>query len=354
MVRGNLTEGISFNNVLGEVTYSDLSSNGFTGLSVTDADVNITNSHLSGNGRFEVDNNGSASVVARKNDWGTGTTPDPARIYDSLDEEGIGTVITGEPQTFSLAFPGTGVPSEPYSGNLLIVGDVPTPRGKPVTLKQGARVWFSPVEPDSLFDLCSDHPSFPSSELIVGDRFFVNGTADNPVIFTGLEQRAEDRSSWGAVNLVGSNGTVIRSAVFQGAATGLHAREAKKVRITQTLFHDNEVGLRFSRSDMVVEGNVFRSNGAGLRFHDFGGLITKNRFHGNDTAIFVTDNPKNVTIRDNSFSHSEEYNIKLGIHVTEDVTVEGGVLEVPGDKDIGDLIFDKKDDGDLGRVIILP
>ena len=104
----------------------------------------------------------------------------------------------------------------------------------------------------------------------------------------------------------------------------------------------------------TIKNNTFQWNRTGLRFHEFGGLVTKNRFHGNDTAIFVTDNPENVTIRDNSFSRNQEYNIKLGIHVTEDVEVQGGDFGIPTGRTVGDMVFDKEDDGDLGKIILIP
>ncbi|MDT8394861.1 MAG: right-handed parallel beta-helix repeat-containing protein [bacterium] len=354
MVRGNLTEGLSFNSVDGRVIYSDLSQNGFTGLSVTDAPVRVEMSRLAGNGRFDVDNNGSTGIDASGCDWGVGGPPDPARIYDGQDEEGIGSVITDEPLTFSLAFPGTGVPTGPYAGRLLIAGDVPTPTDKPVSLRHGARIWFSPVEADSLFDLCSDHPGFPSSELIVSGRIDAVGTANEPIHFSQAGLASVEGVKWGSVNLLNGKGGRFENCVFTNASTGIHAREAGDVVVRDCAFERNDVGLRFSSTNMSVRGNAFRYNDAGLRFHEFGGTVEGNTFEGNNTAIFVTDNPENVALKNNTFSESRDYHVKLGIHVTEDVEVEGGAFDLPKGKVLGDVIFDKEDDGDLGRVVIVP
>jgi hypothetical protein len=350
MVRGNLTEGLSFNNVEGRVIYSDLSENGFTGLSVTDADLNVSYSRLSGNGRFEVDNNGSTEVIARYNDWGTRSEPEKEKIYDGLDEEGIGRVHTGYPANFTLAFPGMDVPTSIFDRNLIIIGDVMTTEPGELLIVGASKVLFSGIPTDSLFDLCSDHPSFPSSELIVRGTFRIAGSADEPISFTPLEPA----KTWGALNLTGAKGGDIRFAVFKNAATGIHAREAGRVSISNSLFEDNEVGMRFSRSDVTVEDNIFQRNRTGLRFHDFGGTVKGNAFENNNTAVFVTDNPVDVTLRDNVFKNSSNYHVKLGIHVTEDVIVEGGKFQVPAGKVIEDLVFDKEDDGDLGAVIIIP
>ncbi|MCK5351953.1 hypothetical protein KAJ77_05210, partial [bacterium] len=69
---------------------------------------------------------------------------------------------------------------------------------------------------------------------------------------------------------------------------------------------------------------------------------------------FVTDNPEKVTLTDNTFRASRDYHVKLGIHVTEDVEILGGKFELPGGKTVGDMVFDREDDEELGRVILLP
>ena len=112
--------------------------------------------------------------------------------------------------------------------------------------------------------------------------------------------------------------------------------------------------MRFSRSDVTVKDNTFQRNRTGLRFHDFGGTVEGNTFVRNDTAIFVTDNPVDVTLMNNVFRKSSNYHVKLGIHVTEDVEVRGGEFQVPAGKTVGELLFDKEDDGDLGKVILIP
>ena len=359
---GNLTEGLSFNNVKGSIRESSLSDNGFTGLSVSDAEVTAYGNRLTGNGRFAIDNNGSTTVDARENDWGTGSKPSPDAIYDAEDEEGIGPVLTDDPRPFALAFPGMPIPSLTPDSSLLIIGDVITQAGKTVTIPPGSSVFFSEVPTDSLFDLRSDHPSFPSSELHVMGEFVAAGTPEKPITFSPARRtlfelttdNGPGRAQWGSINLTGGQGALFDNCYIFRASTGIHAREAGRVEVKNTVFTSNLVGLRFSRTDMNVHDNVFELNNAGLRFHEFGGLVERNLFDANATAIFVTDNPENVRIVDNKFINSWDYNVKLGINVTDDVVIESGVFEVPVGKVVDDLVFDKKDDPDLGRVIVTP
>jgi hypothetical protein len=362
VVSGNLTEGVSFNNVTASVHESSLTGNGFTGLSVTDAKVTASGNRIAGNGRFEVDNNGSTVVDARGNDWGFGSVPDPKMIYDGQDEGGIGEVLTADPVSFSVLFPGMDPPSDKTGGEILIVGDVISPPDRTLSLTPGASVLFSEVPKDSLFDLCSDHPSFPSSEIHVMGRLEAIGTGDKPVTFAPLRRTTTKpdpgagpgRAQWGAVNLAGGEGGIFENCHIFGAATGIHARESGEVVVRKSVFTSNLVGFRFSRSHVEVTNSVFEFNDSGMRFHENGGLISGNFFDSNATGIFVTGNPESVTLKDNTFRNSRDYHIKLGIHVTEDVEVEGGQLEVPEGKDIGDMVFDQEDDGELGRVIFLP
>jgi hypothetical protein len=365
LVTASLTEGLSLNEVNARIKQSDLSGNGLTGLSVTDASVVVRSSRLAENGRFAVDNNGSTEIDARGNDWGTGTGPLPEDIYDGTDEEGIGKILTDGPGVFNLVFPGMPLPAGSIQGSLVVVGDVTFPSDRTLNILPGTQVAFAPIPPDSLFDLCSDHPSFPSSELIVTGRLNAEGTGDEPVTFTPTRpakpivrttDEIPDNSGtlWGAINLTGSKGGTLRNCIISGASTGVHAREADKFEIQGCLLEDNQVGLRFSRSDVSIRNNTFRNNVAGLRFHDFGGTVKDNQFIHNATAIFVTDNPEKVVLKDNTFKGSIDYHIKLGIHVTEDITLEGGIFEIPDGMEAGDLVFDKEDDEDLGKVILKP
>jgi nitrous oxidase accessory protein NosD len=362
VVEANLTEGLSFNNVKGAVRQSSLSGNGFTGLSITDAEVTAYGNRITGNGRFEVDNNGSTAVDARDNDWGTGAGPFHEVIYDSSDEDGIGTVITTGSKRLSVLLPGMDPAAENLDGEILIVGDVITSPDGMVRLAPGTSVFFSEVPQDSLFDLCSDHPSFPSSEWHILGKLEAVGTRDDPITFaparrTIFELDADSgpgRAQWGSVNLTGGQGAVFKNCYIFRAATGIHAREAGKVTVRDSVFTSNEVGLRFSSSDVEITGNVFELNTTGMRFHEDGGLVSGNLFDSNATGIFVTDKTENVTITGNTFRASRDYHVKLGIHVTEDVQVRGGTFELSEGKIVGDMVFDKEDDSDLGRVILLP
>ena len=352
----NLTEGISLMNVKAYILDSDLSDNGLTGLSVTDAEVSIGSSRIAGNGRFAVDNNGSTEVDARHNDWGKPGPPPDGIIYDGKDEEGIGMVLTDDPTSFTLAFPGQPLPAGTQPVHMLITGDVAVPSGRTVKLEPGAKVRFAPIPEGSLFDLYSDHPNFPSSELLVLGKIEAAGGTDNPVIFSRAAPPefvgAESQWLWGGINLTAGGGGHFRNCVISGASTGIHAREAGPVAIEQCILEDNEVGIRFSRTHVSITDNIFRHNEAGLRFHEFGGVVENNSFDSNETAVFVTKNPQGVILRNNIFRNSADYHVKLGEHVSDDIRISGGIFEVPKGKRPEDLIFDRKNEDYLGKVIL--
>ena len=59
-----------------------------------------------------------------------------------------------------------------------------------------------------------------------------------------------------------------------------------------------------------------------------------------------------MELRDNLFSGTLDYHVKLAEDVTRDLLLEGGALEVPAGKSLGDLLFDGNDEPGLGRVIL--
>ena len=124
--------------------------------------------------------------------------------------------------------------------------------------------------------------------------------------------------------------------------------------VRDSVFTSNVVGFRFSRSHVEVKNSVFELNNAGMRFHENGGIVSGNLFDSNATGVFVTDNLESVVLTGNTFRDSRDYHIKLGIHVTEDVEIIGGKLEVPEGMAVEDLVFDKGDYEELGRVIVIP
>jgi len=91
-----------------------------------------------------------------------------------------------------------------------------------------------------------------------------------------------------------------------------------------------------------------------LRFHEYGGIVSGNLFDSNGTGLFVTRPPENVVLTGNTFRGSRDYHVKLGIRVIDDVEILGGEFVLSEGKTVGDMLFDKEDDEDLGRVILLP
>ncbi len=353
LVTHNMEEGLSLNNVNAVIKDAELSHNGLTGISISDAATVVSGSSILGNGRFQVDNNGSTKIDASSNYWGP-SGPDPKMIFDGSDQEGLGQVITTgfikKPLIF--LFPGLEPEQGTIAGTMVVTGDIITSPGLDLKFTPGSSVRFTELPAASLFDLCEDHPSFPASELQVLGRFDAIGTADNPVIFAPAGTGPVHPGMWGAVNLAEGKGGTVEHAVFKGSATGLHLRSAVSVRVSDSLFEQNEVGIRFSRTKVDISGNVFRNNWAGIRFHEFGGAVRNNTFDSNGTAVFVTSEPEDVTLTGNTFKNSSQYHIKLGERVSSDIVLNGGQFVLPEGREEDDLMFDKEDEDYLGKVVL--
>jgi hypothetical protein len=357
LVRGSAGEGLSLQKVKAKLTGCELSGNGSSGLAVTDAEVTVRDSRLAWNGGLEVDNNGATTVDAEGNDWGDGRSPDPARIHDAADEQGIGPVLTGRAlaRPRLLLFPGLALPEGGFAGTLSLAGDVSLPADKTLGLLPGARVLFVPAPPGSLFDLCSDHPSFPGGELVVAGRIEARGTSAEPVTFAGRNREAGqgEAAAGGVVNLFGAAGGAFSHCLFTGLETGLHASGAGAVGVSSCRFEQNIAGLRFSGTTMTVRDSTFRANTYGIRFHDFGGTVERCEFYDNRTALFVTDAFSGIAFSGNTFAGSAEYDVKLGEEAVTDLDMRGNrFLSLGTGRKAEELVFDKSRDPALGRVLL--
>ncbi len=354
---GNLEDGASFQKVKARLDSCELSGNGLDGAGVTDAALTVRDSRIAGNGRYAVDNAGGSDVDASGNDWGRPGGPLPEEVLDGTDEPVRGKVRADRPlpQPRLLLFPGMGAlsASMAFSGTLVVAGDV-TAGG--LNLGPGAKVLFAPAPEGSLFDLCSDHPSFPGGELVVRGEAKALGEPGKLVTFAPLgASRAGTalRVTWGGVNLSGARGGEFRSCLFTGAETGLHLAESGPVSVEGCRFEGNANGVRFSFTPVTLIRNTFRGNGNGLRFHQGTGTISGNEFYGNRTALFITGPYSDVTLAGDTFGGSGEYHVQLGELVTQEVDLKAErFLPDAGGRPLAELVFDRLRDPELGRVLL--
>ncbi len=236
-----------------------------------------------------------------------------------------------------------------WRGDILITGDVILEEDVKLTILPGTRVRFmSAAGPDGLVD----HPHFPGSELIIKGQIHAVGTPSEPILFEAVDPHAI-AGFWGAINLFSSQDAVFEYCIFRQADSAIHSWDSH-VSIKQSLFENNQVGVRFNDSEILVENNLFRNNHTGVRFHFGSPVICENEFVGNNINLFVTSYPRDYRIENNSFGAAADYHVVFGEEVPEDVNLPRNFWQHVNSSAEGGYFYDGRRSPYLGRVIVAP
>lgn len=231
-----------------------------------------------------------------------------------------------------------------------ILGDVVLAEDTSLTIEPGTRVLFLPL--DSTADDLQDHPNFLGSELIVRGRMIAKGTAERPISFQFFDLKGV-AGSWGGVNIEGSPQAVFDYCSFTQADSAIHARQSRVI-IENSLFTDNLVGIRFNDSEILIENNLLHHNGAAIRFHFGAPVIRNNEIRENRKGLFITSEPRNYTIENNSFIDNRPYQVSLGEGVREAVELGNNFWGTETSESLPGTFFDGRLDDWLGTIDFLP
>jgi hypothetical protein len=237
-----------------------------------------------------------------------------------------------------------------WQGEVYLQGNVVIEKGARLTIAPGTRVVFLPSNlPD---DELNEHPYFPGTELIVRGEIIALGTKAQPIFFQAEEKTAE-AGSWGAVNIEGSARAIFDYCVFQQADSALHARDSWVV-VENSKFINNLVGIRFHDTNILIEKNLLEKNGAAIRFHFGAPVICKNIIRDNGKGLFITSEPREYTIENNSFIANRPYQVSLGEGVRQAVVLRNNFWGAQTEQSLPESLYDGRVDEWLGRVEFLP
>lgn len=237
-----------------------------------------------------------------------------------------------------------------WQGDVFVAGDVILADDVKLTILPGTRVRFMP--PDAGPGGLVEHPHFPGSELIIQGQVHAVGTPSEPIIFEASDPAAPV-GAWGAINLEGSREAVFEYCIFRQADSAVHSRDSR-VYIEQSVFEDNLVGIRFHDSEILIEHNLLRNNQTGIRFHFGSPVICKNEFYGNDVNLFITSQPRDYHIENNTFGTPARYHVVFGEEVQEDVLLPRNFWERSEAFSPIDFFYDGQRSSYLGQVLVDP
>ena len=275
-----------------------------------------------------------------------------------------------------------------WSGQVLVKGDIYVPPGVTLNIKPGTVVSFQKIDEKSDRNMFAiDSPYYPQAELIVRGRLVARGTPQDNIVFTSAEIKPEP-ADWGAINFLGSEGNVITHAKILNAYNGVHAH-GSKVEISHCEFVKNGVGVSFKaeeetpgvpwfgiRSKLVIRNNLFAKNkGAiGVRNSDaeishneirenkFFGIWPKennkltvsfNEITGNGRGIYLYQS-QGATFENNNIYDNTDYNFAMAEAQDFPVPAPNNWFGTTDRMKIGETIFDKHDDAELGEVLVEP
>lgn len=237
-----------------------------------------------------------------------------------------------------------------WQGTVYLQGDVVLPAEASLVIAPGTEIVFLPA-PANL-DLLRNHPNFPGSELIVRGRLLAEGTAEQPITFRHSDPEAA-AGSWGAVNIEGSPEASFRHCRFRQADSALHSRDAR-VRVEESLFENNLVGIRFNNTEILIERNLLQNNGAAIRFHLGAPVICQNLIRDNEIGLFLTSHPLGYHIEANNLINQRRYQVVLGEEVPDDVAMPRNFWGGSEVATIRQSLFDGQRTPYIGQVVVVP
>jgi len=274
-----------------------------------------------------------------------------------------------------------------WSGEIIVTGDVYVPPGVTLTIVPGTTIKFRRIDDRSGRNLFgNDTPYYPQAELIIRGRLIAQGTRDNFIVFTSAEGDASV-ADWGAINLLGSDGSVIEYCKIFFAYNGVHGHSSTAL-ISHNEFMKNGVAISFKKensaneawygkdTDITVIHNKIHNNKGGINVRNAKALISYNRIEDNKffglwikekcSAYIsyndITANYKGVylyqanglRIHFNNIHGSKQYNITIADEQDFEVDARYNWYGTTDKKKINELIFDKHDDPAVANILYEP
>ena len=270
-----------------------------------------------------------------------------------------------------------------WQGTVLIKGDIYVPPGVTLTVLPGTTVKFARIDEKSDQNQFGvDSPYYPEAELIIRGRLIAKGDKDKIIVFTSAEVDARPKD-WGAINFLGGDGNVLEYAKILFAYNGVHGHGAQ-ARISHCEFAKNGVAISFKMeeetpgvdwfgkpSEMEITHNLIHQNKGGVTFRNSKGhvaynVIDDNKFFGvfpkDKSEVLVeyndiTGNTKGIYLYqaqlvrfvNNNITDNKDYNVAVAEAQDYPVEARNNWFGSTDEKKIGETIFDKKNDAEMGE-----
>lgn len=247
-----------------------------------------------------------------------------------------------------------------WQGNILIKGVINVQRGATLTIKPGTTVRFIRID--------RDNNDIGDGEIMVEGRLVARGTADKKIIFASAEKKPAI-NDWSYLQFLAADpGNIIEHCQFENAFAGVMIHYAD-VRISDTIFKNNNRGIHYNTANMEVEHCTFSDNHVGIRFMRFEGnvKITDNEITRNDIGVlFVRQHVNAVDFEQlnkgkqppryerNNIYGNRNYNFSLGDGQDRDISVPGNWWGSSLEQKVAEYIYDSSKDEGLSKIFYEP
>ena len=136
-----------------------------------------------------------------------------------------------------------------WTGTIMVTGDVTVPAGNTLTISAGTSVLF--MYTDQMGDGVGDY------DIVVNGTLIVEGTAEQPVLFTALGAENKAPKAWNRIKLNGS-GHQISHATIEYADVGIEVMS--EASLTDSKIRFNELGIKMSSGALTLDGVTLREN----------------------------------------------------------------------------------------------
>jgi hypothetical protein len=252
-----------------------------------------------------------------------------------------------------------------WEGEVVVEGTVYVARGVTLTINPGTVIKFKKID--------LNHDGVGDSKIRVSGRLIARGKPNDMIRFTSAEKNP-NKMDWSyLLFFVSSDESTVSYCIFEYAFTGVQVHFSNAV-ITDSVFFNNQEGIRFGRTELRIEHNDIHNNIYGIRHTRLEGSvrIAYNNIKNNRIGIFLVPSNQNIVnftdtfykkdsfpefqpiVSYNNISYNDEYNYRLGERQGYNILLKDNWWGSKKDKDISDTIYDEKMDKTLGKVVYKP
>ncbi len=247
-----------------------------------------------------------------------------------------------------------------WQGEIIIQGVVSVKRTATLVILPGTVIKFKKSD--------RDKNGVGDGEILVEGRLIAKGTGDRKIIFTSAEDKPAP-NDWSYLQFLASNkGNIIEHCLFEYAFAGVMIHYAD-VKISDTLFRNNNRGLHYNTADLRVDHSTFINNRIGIRFMRMEGnvQITNNDISKNDIGVlFVRQHVNAVNFdqlnrgqehpvyENNNIHGNRNYNFSLGEEQERDIKVSGNWWGTALKSEISNLLYERSKTETLSNIYFEP